>query len=309
MKSFKILMLFFLYSASAECQTFHTAVNLAIPGAYTTSQDLVVSGLSSIIDENFGVEEVCIDITHPGDGDLTMYLIAPDSTRVLLSQKNGGLGDNYTNTCFNGVSSTSIANGTAPFNGDFLPEQSLGLLNDGTINPNGDWQFEITSDFFFRNGTLNSISITFGNNPAISSSDNCLVKYGYDSGQGSLRFCIDTVTVGEMITFSSYIFANTVFLSSAIVIDKDMTIFVNLDQQIFVDGTSLSNTLTIAPGATVNLVGLKIFGGNGPKGVVWNQGSLLLDDVEISGDETPGAIFSNDGILEMMGGSSILITP
>ncbi|NND31558.1 MAG: hypothetical protein HKN76_03135, partial [Saprospiraceae bacterium] len=69
------------------------------------------------------------------------------------------------------------------------------------------------------------------------------------------------------------------------------------------------NTIQVTSGAKVEIINLKIFGGNGPKGVVWNLGTLILDDVIIAGDGSFGTVFSNDGELDLKTGSSIWKTP
>jgi gliding motility-associated-like protein len=138
----------------------------AIPdnSATTTCFQVNVTGIGTI-DGAFGLEQVCINITHTWDSDLDIYLEAPDGTIVPLTSDNGGSGDNYTNTCFTMTAGTSIVGGTAPFNGTYLPEGDLGLVNNGQ-NANGTWSLCITDDAGGDVGTLNSWNITFGNNPA-----------------------------------------------------------------------------------------------------------------------------------------------
>ena len=169
MRIFALTLVLITVSFYQLCgQTFSSSPSLALPGAETSYADITVSGLGSIMDASFGLENVCIDITHPNTNELTIWIVAPDGTQILLTEKNGGSGDNYTNTCFDGNSmNPQISSGTPPFTGNFQPEQSLGLLNTGIINADGTWKLKVLDDFFFNNGTLNSISLTFGNNPAV----------------------------------------------------------------------------------------------------------------------------------------------
>ncbi|MDH3652505.1 MAG: proprotein convertase P-domain-containing protein, partial [Saprospiraceae bacterium] len=119
------------------------------------------------MDASYGLEKICLDITHTFVGDLTIWLRSPQGTEVLLTDQNGGGGQNYTVTCFDGVSGTSITSGSAPFNGSFLPEEPLGLFNSGTENPNGSWVLKVQDQFPGDVGTLQSFSLTFSNMPAM----------------------------------------------------------------------------------------------------------------------------------------------
>jgi hypothetical protein len=104
-----------------------------------------VSGLSpATIDTTlFGLESICVNLTHTYDGDLLLEIIAPDGTTATLSREQGGGGDNYTNTCFNETAVTSITLGIPPFTGSFVPQGFLGRLNNNQ-NGNGTWSLRIT---------------------------------------------------------------------------------------------------------------------------------------------------------------------
>ena len=60
-------------------------------------------------------------ITHTFDGDLVIALTSPAGTTVTLANRNGGGGDNFTNTVFDDEAATSLASGAAPFTGSFMP--------------------------------------------------------------------------------------------------------------------------------------------------------------------------------------------
>lgn len=163
----KILLAFFLISSlKTQAQTF-TGAGGAIPdnsGAVYFS--IGVTGMPvTAIDTSFGVESVCINISHNNDQQLTIQLVAPDGTTIDLSMYNGGSGNNYTNTCFNYSNTLSIIAGSPPFTGSYRPEGYLGNINNGQ-NPSGLWRLKIQDHSFPNAGTLNSWSITFSNTPA-----------------------------------------------------------------------------------------------------------------------------------------------
>lgn len=169
------LILYFLF-AHLQAQTFTSNPNQPIVDNATTEYPLNVSALSPTqIDTGvFGLESVCINLTHTWDADLDIYIVAPDGTVATLTAAIGGDNDNYTNTCFNQNAQNSITQGAAPFTGTFKPLGQMGIINNNQ-NPNGQWKLRITDTYPQDNGTLLSWRITFGSNPAsyftITSSD------------------------------------------------------------------------------------------------------------------------------------------
>lgn len=155
------------FTGFASAQTFTATPNSVINDNATTEYNLVVSGLSpSVIDTlNFGLETVCINLTHTWDSDLNIYIVAPDGTSSSLTMGQGGSDDNYTNTCFNAFATNSITTGTAPFTGTFIPMGEIGRVNNGQ-NGNGTWKLRVVDTYPADNGNVISFSVTFGNNPA-----------------------------------------------------------------------------------------------------------------------------------------------
>lgn len=139
-------------------------------GNIQDNQELVkslnVSGLPTSIDQiTFGLEQVCLSITHSWDADVTATLESPDGTQIMLFSAIGGNGDDFDGTCLQGDASTSIVTGNPPFSGIFKPMNSLGFANNNQ-NPNGTWKLRIYDSASGDEGTLDSWSITFGNAPA-----------------------------------------------------------------------------------------------------------------------------------------------
>lgn len=146
-------------------QTFNGSSG-SILDLQTINAPAVVSGLAgSINTTSFGVEQVCLNLTHTYLADLDISLVAPDGTVIQLVAGIGGGDDDMQNTCFRGDAPTSVTSGTAPFSGTFKPMQQLGLVNNGQ-NPNGTWYLRVHDGYNGDEGTLQNWSITFGNTPA-----------------------------------------------------------------------------------------------------------------------------------------------
>jgi len=140
------------------------------PGNIQDNQELVrtinVNGLPANINQTtFGLEQICLSITHSWDADVTATLEAPDGTQITLFSAIGGSDDDFDGTCFRGDATTSIVAANAPFSGTFKSMNPLGFANNNQ-NPNGDWKLRIYDSASGDQGTLDSWSITFGNAPA-----------------------------------------------------------------------------------------------------------------------------------------------
>jgi subtilisin-like proprotein convertase family protein len=139
-------------------------------GNILDNQELVkslnVTGLPTSINQStFGLEQVCLSITHTWDADVTATLEAPDGTQVILFSAVGGDGNDFDGTCLRGDATTSIVVQSAPFSGTFKAMNPLGYINNNQ-NPNGTWKMRIYDSAGGDQGTLDSWSITFGNTPA-----------------------------------------------------------------------------------------------------------------------------------------------
>lgn len=162
----RLLLPAFIFSISISAQTFNGGSG-PINDVAINDFPLVVSGLSpaTIDTNNFGLETICLNLTHTYDGDLEISIIAPDGTTKVLASGLGGGGDDYTNTCFNASAATAISAGSPPFTGTFIPQGLIGMVNNGQ-NGNGTWILRVRDMAAQDAGNLLSWSITFGNNPA-----------------------------------------------------------------------------------------------------------------------------------------------
>ena len=153
--------------------TFTNSTPVFIPdstvanGIVPVTSPISVSGLNMTSLSNGIANVKIISLTHPFVGDLILRLIGPDGRSLILSNRRGGSGDNYTNTIFSSSSASLITSATAPFSSTFKPDTSstaaaaFGIFNG--LNPNGTWQLFVSDNAPADSGFLNSWSITFNN--------------------------------------------------------------------------------------------------------------------------------------------------
>ncbi|PCH53703.1 MAG: hypothetical protein COC22_01910, partial [Flavobacteriaceae bacterium] len=123
--------------------------------------DNTSSGINSVI--NFSKNKiitdvnVTINITHPWIGDLTLTLISPKGTSILLVISRDDDGKNYTNTVFDDSAIASINSETAPYTGLFIPQGSLAKFNNEESF--GNWTLKAVDEGPADFGTLDSWSL------------------------------------------------------------------------------------------------------------------------------------------------------
>ncbi len=111
----------------------------AILDSTTTTSSLTVAATGTVARVAVG-----FSATHTFDGDLDISLRSPAGTVRDLSSDNGSTGDNYTGTIFIDGAATAITAGSAPFTGQFRPEQSLDVYAGETAA--GTWQLDVADD-------------------------------------------------------------------------------------------------------------------------------------------------------------------
>ena len=75
-----------------------------IPDLTTIASTLNIPAGTFLAGATVAKLKVTVNITHTFDGDLKLTLISPSGSRVVLSDRNGNGGDNYTNTVFDDTS-------------------------------------------------------------------------------------------------------------------------------------------------------------------------------------------------------------
>jgi subtilisin-like proprotein convertase family protein len=146
-----------------------------VPTQGTLDATVDVAESATIQDVN-----VTVSLTHTYVQYLTLRLVSPGGTTILLSQQRGGDGDNYTGTVFDDEATTSIGAGAAPFTGSFQPEQPLSGL-DGE-DQQGTWTLSIKNDWWIQTGTLTSWSLEITNDASTNTPVPTLVLGDIDTG-------------------------------------------------------------------------------------------------------------------------------
>jgi len=140
--------------ANYECSSDTNSTVLPVgPNSGTITESII----SFTEDDYINDVNVTLNIDHTYDADLTIKLISPDGTEVLLADRVGGSGDNFTNTVLDDQASMAIADGTAPFTGTFRPSGNLSDFNGQSTL--GDWTLSILDNANSDGGNLNSWSL------------------------------------------------------------------------------------------------------------------------------------------------------
>ncbi|NQV77861.1 MAG: thrombospondin type 3 repeat-containing protein, partial [Lutibacter sp.] len=131
-----------------------TGTPLGIPDNNATGVSSTVNVVNNkiITDVN-----VTVNITHPWIGDLTLTLISPEGTSILLVSSRDDDGENYTNTVFDDAAINSINSSIAPYTGLFIPQGSLSNLNNEEST--GNWTLKAVDEGPADIGTIDNWTI------------------------------------------------------------------------------------------------------------------------------------------------------
>ncbi|HPJ25288.1 MAG TPA: hypothetical protein PLW97_05180 [Synergistaceae bacterium] len=118
-----------------------------------------------------------------------------------------------------------------------------------------------------------------------------------DSGYGSLRFALATISDGGTIVFSTGLAGKTIVLESPVVIEKDVTI-AGPGGGTSISGNRACRVFSILPNVVVTLENLHVAEGKATEtgGGILNEGTLILNDCVISESEAAhgGGIWNNN---------------
>lgn len=174
-------------TANETCSsTTSTDTPLGIPdnNAIGVSSILNVTADKTITDVN-----VTVNITHTFIGDLTLTLISPKGTSIILVTDIGDDGNNFVNTIFDNDALSSINSGGSPFSGIFKPLGNLSQLNNEESL--GDWKLKASDSEAQDIGQIENWSIEICGIDVFRDDDN-------DTIVNSLDLCPNTPT-GETV--------------------------------------------------------------------------------------------------------------
>ncbi len=187
-----------IVNLSCQSTLNNTVVSIG-PNAGTVTNSIIA------VPNDFTIDDVNVNlnITHTWDADMEIRLISPNNTIILLSDKNGGSGDNYINTTFDDAAATPIASGTPPFTGTFRPDQPLSTYNG--MQSIGNWTLRITDVANGDGGNLNNWTLQLcGSGPLgigenfTESSDLLILS----EGNNQFKVQLNTTEITERMTIN-----------------------------------------------------------------------------------------------------------
>ncbi len=165
---------------------------------------IVVSSLNDTVINDSTIAYVCLNITHPRDGDISAYLISPAGDSIRLFANLGGNVANYYSTCFSSLSPTNIYWGNAPYAGFWFPQGPGTLSSFNGTNPNGVWGLRVIDALAGNVGSIIDWSITFNDiNPVSYSWSSLPIGFSASNSNPIATPVIDTryyLTVTDTVT-------------------------------------------------------------------------------------------------------------
>ncbi|NNJ80830.1 MAG: hypothetical protein HKP11_01430, partial [Flavobacteriaceae bacterium] len=151
----------------------------------------VTVGDAGTIGVDSNIDNVTLTITHTFDGDLDIWLVSPAGTELILSDQNGGGGDNFINTVFMDGAGP-LSGGAPPYTGTFEPDGGTFAAAFDGEDIQGDWLLRICDRFGGDTGTVDAFSISICR-PDPPNNDECVDAFTVACGD---------VVVGETFSFT-----------------------------------------------------------------------------------------------------------
>ncbi len=216
--------------------------------------------------------------THSYISDLNFTLIAPDNTSLGFwadpcnNQNNFNI--NFDDEALNNNYPCPPTNG-----GSYQPDNSLTAFDTKQIQ--GEWMLSVFDDFDADGGALNSWGIE------ICLDDYCdltVDNSAFVDTYGTLMSALGCAVEGDTIYLESTILSSINIGSGSIVIDESIVIIANPTDNINITSEGNAPTFIINGGKTVSLIGFVIENTDSSIGVIKNNGTLTLRDINVISD-------------------------
>lgn len=149
--------------------TLSNTTNYSVPDNNPIGGSSIIN-VSSSCGTAAEIVSVKVNINHLWVEDLDISLIAPNGSTINLSSDNGGSGESYINTVFTTTGLMPITLGTAPFTGNYIPEEPFSNLTGSAV---GNWTLKVVDDEYLFGGTIINWSIT------VKTSQNTTANYSW----------------------------------------------------------------------------------------------------------------------------------
>jgi subtilisin-like proprotein convertase family protein len=329
MRRFACTLLLLAGAGTAQAQTMESSHAYSGPergvpeGPSGTDLVVIVDGLGSISDVDLRLDALAgcsasagnagAAVTHAAVGDLTLTLISPTGTEVLLFDRRAGQRDNLCATLFDddgGFPSLGTLSSTSgqTVSGNFAPDNPLSAF-DGE-SPNGDWRLRVADRATNGvTGTARRYSLVLRTSPPAEILVDRLddpAPDGCTPGSCSLREAVNVAN--ERPGFDRIVLPTGTVVLNRAGADEDANLTGDLDALASVEivgaGAQLSliqqnsgdRVLQASAGVHLRKVGLQ--GGRGviPGGAVQGAGFFVIEDAAFLGNsaERGGALYHWD---------------
>jgi len=239
--------------------------------------------------------------THSYIQDLNFTLIAPDGTSQDFWTSPCDFHDDF-NINFNDEASSS-EHPCPPTDGlTYIPDNPLNIFDTKELQ--GEWTLSVFDYLDDDGGSLDSWGLEI-----------CLGVYcdltvdnsAYIDSYGTLLSALDCAVDGDTIFLESSIANNTINIgSTSIAIDQNIVIIADQTDNIKVLSNGTVPTFIINAGKTVSLIGFDIENTNSFVGVLENNGTLILRDLDItSGVGKPSIVNDTGALLNVEGNCNV----
>ncbi len=194
--------------------------------------------------------------------------------------------------------------------------KAYGQINvPGNITTNATYKMRVRSQW--ANNTPEPCGTVTGEveDYSILVSDGCAKGYEVtnlnNEASGSLRFLIENTCVGDTIFISSTLEDDTLHIyNDHIDVNEELTIIGLANHGFTISGNSERRIFKVEAGTTLSLHDFRLIDGedNPNGGAIYNQGNLILTDVELSNNKENGQskALSNNGTITIKMGNTVI---